>query len=66
VSWQGATIKTTMRINPIRTPLAGGSNVGTLTTQTSPLYTSSTVKLIMQKSAPKPSAWWRLTHPLST
>jgi D-alanyl-D-alanine carboxypeptidase (penicillin-binding protein 5/6) len=63
-TWAGSTsVMAVAQVKPIPAIASAGQTIGTLTTASSPFSNPQSIPLKLQTAIPKPSIWWRLTHP---
>lgn len=63
-AWSGSTITTKARLQPVKVGDQAGQAVGSLVIPKSAYNSELSAPVKLQAAPTKPSAWWRLTHPL--
>jgi D-alanyl-D-alanine carboxypeptidase (penicillin-binding protein 5/6) len=63
-TWNGTTVSSTIQLQPVPASAQAGQTAGTATTPKSALYDQQSVPIKLQTAPTKPSAWWRLIHPI--
>lgn len=61
-AWKGSTVTATASLQPIRANSQAGQVVGIAASPKTAFSNSSSTKIILQKTATRPSIWWRLLH----
>jgi len=62
--WAGSTVTARPELRPIPADTRAGQTVGSVTLPKSGLTDEKSVAVKLKNNPAKPSAWWRLTHPL--
>jgi D-alanyl-D-alanine carboxypeptidase (penicillin-binding protein 5/6) len=63
-TWNGTAVSSTIQLQPVPAAAQAGQTAGTITTPKSALYGQQSIPIKLQTSPTRPSAWWRLAHPI--